>query len=263
MLNKPPVNCWAWPAVSQASLLSIIGADGRRLFVNTRFAQILGYDRAEDILGRSAWDHVAPQARDTLRHGTRPIRWGEATHTCLEYQAVRQDGQPIWLEVMISIVQWNGTRAYLSTLVDIDERKRAEEALRSLHRELEQRIAERTSALQVANQQLAQEIVERERVAADLVLARDAAEQASQAKSAFLTVMSHELRTPTRYHSRPRVGGPRRPLSPQPVQRHGTWWRLWRTHPARGAPSRPARRPAKTWPHRCGGCWWRMISSTR
>ena len=46
-----------------------------------------------------------------------------------EYQGVRKDGSPIWLESMISVVTWEGEPVLLVTLLDITERKRAEAAL--------------------------------------------------------------------------------------------------------------------------------------
>lgn len=176
--------------------MSVADASGRRVFANTRYAQMLGYQHADALLGVSVWDHIAPESRDTVRLGTQPLRRDEAALARLEYQALRRDGQRLWVEALVSTVQWNDQRAYLATIVDISERKQAEAALNALHRELEQRIDERTAALQRANTQLAEEIVARERVATDLLHARDTAEQANQAKGAFLAVMSHELRTP-------------------------------------------------------------------
>ena len=65
---------------------------------------------------------------------------------------------------------------------DITERTRFVAELEQHRHLLQQRVAERTAALEQANQALS--------------LARDRAEEASRAKSAFLANMSHEIRTP-------------------------------------------------------------------
>lgn len=57
-------------------------------------------------------------------------------------------------------------------------------------------IMRKTSELLEKNQHLSDEVDERRRIETKLIRAKQEAEQASEAKSEFLSVMSHELRTP-------------------------------------------------------------------
>jgi PAS domain S-box-containing protein len=109
----------------------------------------------------------------------------------IEYRMRRFDGEYRWFLARAlplkneagEITRWFGT------CTDIHDNKLLEEDLRTVQAELEQRVEDRTVELSRANKSL-------EKYNVELINAREIAEDANRAKSAFLSSMSHELRTP-------------------------------------------------------------------
>lgn len=74
--------------------------------------------------------------------------------------------------------------------------ERSQDELQAANQLLEKRVNERTAQLSLANQQLRQEIEERERAQQELALARDQALEALRVKTQILANVSHDSRTP-------------------------------------------------------------------
>ncbi|HVT87646.1 MAG TPA: CHASE domain-containing protein [Tepidisphaeraceae bacterium] len=164
---------------------------GNYLSANRALARIYGYESPDQLIDAVAniagQLYVDPSRRDAF---IRQIQQsGEVSN--FESQIYRKDGSVIWISENARVVRDSKGQVqyYEGTVVDITERKLAEQALRRGRDELEQRVEERTSELARSNEALQIEIAERTR-------AEETAASANRAKSEFLANMSHEIRTP-------------------------------------------------------------------
>ncbi len=109
----------------------LIYRSGCPLFVNRACAQLFGYASTHEMLELD--DLVAaiavPHEYARLWHYTQRLMEEGIPPIYHEFQGQRQDGSLIWIENAMRCVMWEGACAVQSTLVDITERKRAEEAL--------------------------------------------------------------------------------------------------------------------------------------
>jgi diguanylate cyclase (GGDEF)-like protein/PAS domain S-box-containing protein len=101
------------------------------LFVNRAYAAILGYDSPEELIALGSVEmHLAPYERERRRRYMRARMSGEPAPSQYEFDAVRKHGTIVTLQNVVSVVKWDGESAIQSTIIDVTERRRAEEGLR-------------------------------------------------------------------------------------------------------------------------------------
>jgi rsbT co-antagonist protein RsbR len=95
-------------------------------YTNPAGEQLLGYS-CEEIRQMNFWDIIHPDHQDMVRkQGLARLRGGE-TIPRYEVKVVTKQGEERWVDLSASIITLDGKPAALATVVDINERKQAEQ----------------------------------------------------------------------------------------------------------------------------------------
>jgi PAS domain S-box-containing protein len=136
-----------------------VGELGAPLYVSPRVETLLGYAPDEWVAAADLWiERLHPEDRERVL-----VETARANETggplSLEYRCLARDGREVWVHDEVALVrdEHGAPQYWQGFMVDITDRKRAEKDLRA---------------------------------------AKEAAEEASRLKSAFLRMATHELRTP-------------------------------------------------------------------
>jgi len=128
---------------------------GRFLRVNDRYAEILGYGR-DELVDRTFRDVTHPEDVRASSELVEDLLEGRRREYTIDKRYVRKDGTLVWVTLSVSPMWAPGETpsTHIAMVLDVTERKGAEERMADLNAELERRVARRTELLTEANREL-------------------------------------------------------------------------------------------------------------
>ena len=114
--------------VENANEAVLVVQDGLFKFFNCKTMEISGYSQ-EELASKPFAELIHPEDREMVVERHRRRLKGEKFLNVYPFRIIDKDGNVKWVEINAVLINWEGRPATLNFLTDINERKRAEEAL--------------------------------------------------------------------------------------------------------------------------------------
>ncbi len=126
--------------IEGATAGTYIVQDGKFQYVSPQFEQVAGYT-SDEFLGANSLKYVHPDDREMVRKKAIENLKGQSSLP-YEYRFICKDGRTLWILERVTSIEYRGRRAALGSIMDITERKWAEEELKVRREQLEQRTSQ-------------------------------------------------------------------------------------------------------------------------
>ncbi len=103
--------------------------NGKYVYANPRFANILGFSSDDELIGKAPVDFIDTEDRNTVIKKIDAVEKGDTTHLSYEVRAKRQDGKQISIGVHGALASHLGQPAIIGLVQDVTEKKQAEAQL--------------------------------------------------------------------------------------------------------------------------------------
>jgi PAS domain S-box-containing protein len=183
----------------------IVEDSGEIVLANPVAESMFGYKKTE--LNGMPLEKLLPERyrgrhvflRREFANNPQPRRMGVGR----DLTALRKTGEEFPIEISLSYTQITGKLLVMAFISDITTRKKVEDALRQSEEqlivyaaELEEKVQDRTKALNKTIIRLEEEVKERKKAEEDVRRSLDRERELNELKTKFVSIASHEFRTP-------------------------------------------------------------------
>ncbi len=110
----------------------------QHLYVNRRYVEMFGYEKAEELIGKSLASTVHPDDLLRVNDLSRRRQRGEMVPSNYEFKARKKDGSSFYAEASVARIVYQGKPASLAYIRDITDRRHGEEEMLRIRKEYEQ-----------------------------------------------------------------------------------------------------------------------------